>query len=378
MSYFLKKTTPSKKGLYLQIYETSHIPGKGKRNKSYKALGYVSELKAKGIADPIAYGKMEAYRLNGESRARKEAQIGDSSLTKNLGHFLLKSMLDGLDLDGYMDMLSSNKKLQFRLSDFVKSMIYAQVVNPGSKHNAFENVLPNIYGCEGFSYDQILGAVNYIGCDYQKFIELFNRQISKKFGRKVGKAYFDCTNYYFEVDLPDGDRQPGPSKESRHCPIISQALLLDEDQIPLAMSMFPGNESEKPEIRKSIEGLKQRFGIDSRIVQVADKGLNCARNIYAATVEAKDGYIFSKSVLGRNLSKEKRWVLLDDGDANRWTTVSDAAGKEAYRYKECIDTFAYRFDGGDGKKWSSTPGRSASSPTTRRSPGSRGRPSRGR
>ena len=88
---------------------------------------------------------------------------------------------------------------------------------------------------------------------------------------------------------------------------------------------------------------------DSRIVQVADKGLNCARNIYAASKEANDGYIFSKSVHGKNLSKqEKQWVLLEN-ENNIWNEVKDSNGKLIYKYKECIDTFKYKFTNEEGK-----------------------------
>ena len=83
MAYFLKKTTPSKKGLYLQIYEGYYVPGKGKRNRSFKALGYYDELKAKGIEDPIAWAKGQIDGLNEGLGARKDAQIGDSSTSKN-------------------------------------------------------------------------------------------------------------------------------------------------------------------------------------------------------------------------------------------------------------------------------------------------------
>ena len=71
--------------------------------------------------------------------------------------------------------------------------------------------------------------------------------------------------------------------------------------------------------------------------------MNCARNIYAASIEAKDGYIFSKSVHGKNLSKvEKEWILLDN-DSNIWHEVKDTNGKVLYKYKECTDTFEYHF-----------------------------------
>ena len=349
MRYFVKKSTPSKKGLYLQIYKTNYVPGKGNQNKSYKAIGYVSDLIASGIPDPVAYAQNLVDELNSDLPNRKEMKIGDISSSKNLGYFLIKSMIDYLDFDYILKLMSSNMKFHFNLSDFVRSMIYAQIVNPGSKHKAFEKVMPNIYGAESFSYDQILDTINYIGNDYQKFVELLNISIQKKWKRNTSNAYFDCTNYYFEIDLPKEDRQFGPSKEERHLPIIGQALLLDEDQIPIGMSLYPGNESEKPKIRESIENLKQRFDIDSRIVQVADKGLNCARNIYAASKEANDGYIFSKSVHGKNLSKqEKQWVLLEN-ENNIWNEVKDSNGKLIYKYKECIDTFKYKFTNEEGK-----------------------------
>ena len=349
MRYFVKKSKPSKKGLYLQIYKTNYVPGKGNQNKSYKVIGYASDLIASGIPDPVAYAQNLVDELNSNLPNRKEMKIGDISSSKNLGYFLIKSMIDYLDFDYILKLMSSNMKFHFNLSDFVRSMIYAQIVNPGSKHKAFEKVMPNIYGTESFSYDQILDTINYIGNDYQKFVELLNISIQKKWKRNTSNAYFDCTNYYFEIDLPKEDRQFGPSKEERHLPIIGQALLLDEDQIPIGMSLYPGNESEKPKSRESIENLKQRFDIDSRIVQVADKGLNCARNIYAASIEANDGYIFSKSVHGKNLSKqEKEWVLLEN-ENNIWNEVKDSNGKLVYKYKECIDTFKYKFTNEEGE-----------------------------
>lgn len=349
MRYFLKKSTPSKKGLYLQIYQSCYVPGKGGRNKSFKAIGYYNDLIAKGISDPIKYAQDLIDELNKNIPNKQEQKIGDVSFKKNLGYFLLKSIWDYLSLNNDIDIMTSNRNSHFRMSDFIFAMINAQIVNPGSKHNAFEKVIPSLYNSPSFSYDQILDTINYIGDDYQKYIEVLNHHIEKKFSRKTEKAFFDCTNYYFEIDLPKDDKQFGPSKEERHLPIIGQSLLLDEDQIPIGMSLYPGNQSEKPEIRKSIDDLKSRFDINSKIVQVADKGLNCAKNIYAASIEANDGYIFSKSVHGKNLSKqEKNWVLLDNKE-NVWTEIKDTNGKLIFKYKECIDDFEYHFTNDNGE-----------------------------
>ena len=335
MVYFLKKSNPSKKGTYLQIYLNYYDPNtKSKKNKSYKALGYVSDLIDKGINDPISYYTEYVKKLNDELSSVKELQISDSSTQKYAGHFLVKSMFDLLNMDRTLNIVASNFKCQYKFSDMFKALCYSQILSPGSKLKAFERVIPNIYGSPSFSYDQILDAVNFIGGDYHKYIEIINHHINDIWPRNMEKVYFDCTNYYFEIDLETDFLRKGPSKENFKGPIMGQALLLDTEQIPLDTEFYPGNESEKPYLRKRVENMKSRNNVDGRVIQVADKGLNCARNIYSAVVEANDGYIFSKSIRGRSLSKDEQdWILMDDNELNKWIDVRDEIGNLIYKYK---------------------------------------------
>lgn len=335
MVYFLKKSNPSKKGTYLQIYLNYYDPNtKSKKNKSYKALGYVSDLIDKGINDPISYYTEYVKKLNDELSSVKELQISDSSTQKYAGHFLVKSMFDLLNMDRTLNIVASNFKCQYKFSDMFKALCYSQILSPGSKLKAFERVIPNIYGSPSFSYDQILDAVNFIGGDYHKYIEIINHHINDIWPRNMEKVYFDCTNYYFEIDLETDFLRKGPSKENFKGPIMGQALLLDTEQIPLDTEFYPGNESEKPYLRKRVENMKSRNNVNGRVIQVADKGLNCARNIYSAVVEANDGYIFSKSIRGHSLSKDEQdWILMDDNELNKWIDVRDEIGNLIYKYK---------------------------------------------
>jgi len=175
----------------------------------------------------------------------------------NIGHFLLSSIIDELDVKETIDILASQMRFQFSVFDLITQLIYARVISPCSK-----------------------SKTAFIGESYKKYIDLFNHSYEKYFKRDLSNVFFDCTNYYFEIDLPSDDKQKGPSKENRHSPIIGQALLLDADLVPVSMQMYPGNESEKPYIRKVIEEMKQRHNVSGKTIQVADKGLNCARNIY--------------------------------------------------------------------------------------------------
>ena len=347
MAYFLKQSKTSK-GLYLQIYESFHDKKtKSSRHKCYKSLGYVDDLTSDKIPDPVSYYKEEVRKLNNkrakEIEEMKILKIG-ANPTRNFGYFIVKDMYNTLELEKELEPFKYMVDFSYPISSLVEALTYARLVDPCSKLRTFNEVIPYLYEEYDFSLDQIYDGLNYIGSEYGKFIEVINYCIDKKYGRNTSKTYFDCTNYYFEIDFEVDDKQRGPSKENRPNPIIGQALLLDGDAIPLGMRMYPGNESEKPKIRELIKEMKQQNNIKGKTIQVADKGLNCGDNIYDALLH-KDGYIFSQSVIQLE-EKEKKWVLLDDGYEN----VKDKDGNVLYKIKACVDEFPIRVTNKDGKK----------------------------
>ena len=351
MAYFLRQEK-KKKGTYLQMYDSYWDKEKKEsRTKSVMAFGYVEELISDEIPDPVSYYKEYVNQKNTERAAtlaeETRPRAFGSPVEKSIGHFLVHSLLAELGVKETIDILASQMRFQFSIYDMLAQLIYARVLCPCSKSKTVSTVFPHLYNSVPISEDQVYDGCSFIGASYKKYIELFNHCYEQHYKRDFSNVFFDCTNYYFEIDLPCEDKQKGPSKENRHGPIIGQALLLDADLVPLAMQMYPGNESEKPYIRKTIEEMKQRYKVSGKTVQVADKGLNCARNIYAAVKEANDGYVFSKSIHGKNLSeKEKAWVTLEN-DANVFTNYTDEKGQLLFRLKSCVDTFSYQFKEAD-------------------------------
>ena len=341
MAYFLKKSN-YKKGTYLQIYESFYDPErKGGAHRSFKALGYVHELQAKGIDDPISFYKEEVIRLNQEANAAKAAkkakQISDDSPEKLIGYFPMKNINDKLSVKKYMDLMQTATDFRFNVFDMISALVYARLVQPCSKSKTYDEVIPKLFESYDFSLNQLYDGLEYIGCEYEKIIEIYNYQIQQMYPFDTSHTYFDCTNFYFEIDREDDFRKKGPSKENRKEPIVGLGLLLDANQIPIGMKLFPGNQSEKPVIRNIIDDLKKRNSVSGRTIQIADKGLNCAENIFHA-LKNGDGYIFSKSV--KMLPEtEKTWVLLP----NNYRDVKNAAGETLYRIKECVDEVEYKF-----------------------------------
>ena len=346
MSYFIKKSN-RQNGVYLQIYESFYDSAKKcSRHKAIKTLGYVSKLKEQGIDDPISYYQSEVDKMNkkhnDELAEAKTKMISDSPV-KNLGYFLAKGVLNKLKIKDELRPFKLIYDTDYDLFELLEALIYSRIINPVSKLKTWQEVIPQLYEDHSFSLNQIYSGCELLGNEYERIIEIFNHQIKKIYGRQTGKIYFDCTNYYFEIDTPREDLQKGPSKENRKEPIIGMALMLDENQIPIGMQMYPGNESEKPYLRKMVKDMKERNCITGKTIQVADKGLNCGQNIYEALLN-KDGYIFSKSV--KMLPEiEKTWVLLDN---DQWVNVNDENGVLLYKYKECIDKYPYKFKDSDG------------------------------
>lgn len=347
MAYYLRQTKKAK-GIYLQVHESSwNKELKQPRSRSVEAIGYVDELVSDEIPDPVSYYKEYVDRLNAERAALSADETRPRAFVSPIelyaGHFLLHSLMEELGVKEIIGILASARNFQFSIYDMIAQLVFARVISPCSKSKTVSSVFPHLYDSVSISEDQVYDGLEFVGASYKRYIELFNHAYEKHYSRDYSRVFFDCTNYYFEIDMPKEDKQKGPSKEKRHDPSIGQALLLDADLIPLAMQMYPGNRSEKPYMRMIIEEMKQRYKVSGRTVQVADKGLNCARNIYSAVKEADDGYIFSKSIKGTSLSrKEKEWILLEN-EENIFTDYTDDSGKVLLRLKTCVDTFSYSF-----------------------------------
>lgn len=335
MAYYLKKTK-LKGRTYLSIDESFYNHDKkGTAHKCYKSLGSVETHMENGIENPIDYFQKEVDNLNKTKSEVGIRKISDTSPILYLGHFLLKNIMDKLKIKKFVDYFKLTNDFEYDLYELLSSLVYARSVNPCSKNRTFHEVLPNLYHPYNYSYDQLLDGLSFLGSNYEKFIELFTAQVEDIYGVDTSKTYFDCTNFYFEIDREDDFRKKGPSKENQKSPIVGLGLLLDTHQIPIGMKMYPGNESEKPVLRDVINHLKKQNNITGKTIHVADKGLNCAQNIAFSKANG-DGYLFSKSVKGLS-ETEKVWVLLDQ-DFNE---MKDKNGNVLYRYKSCIDKFPY-------------------------------------
>ena len=361
MSYFVR-VTEKVKGKYLQIYDSSWNK-KLERNvsKLYETLGYEEDLKKKiNVSDVVQHYKDKCKQLNDEAKLNKIEKISSNSSIINVGYFILKAMADKLELEPFIDSLSDDRKIKYDLYDLLKYLTYARVVKPSSKIDTCYNILPSLYEGKLFTKDQIYDGLDILGSIYQDIISAINYNLGKVHKVNMKYNYFDCTNFYFEIDLEDLFRKNGPSKEEKKLPLVGLALLLDGDLIPIGMELYPGNQSEKPFLPNIIEkAQKDLFCKENKTIEVADKGLNCEENI-ALALARNNGYLFSKSIKQMFPYRDKKpetnykksyeeslsWIFDEQGYIN----VYDENNNPIYKHKSIVSEYEYLHTCDDGTK----------------------------
>lgn len=347
MAYYLRITNKNK-GKYLQIYETFRVKEtKTVKAKCYESLGYEGDLKTEEINNPIEHYKKYVEQLNAEKELKKliskTEKITDENKTVNIGTSLVKGIFKTLRLEEIFKAFGIIFNRRFSHYEIFRDLVCARIFEPKSKLYTYNEILPIINPHFDYSLDDVYSFLEDFGSRYESIIELINASLSKKYERNTSISFFDCTNFYFEIDKSDELRAKGPSKENRKEPIIGMGLLLDRNCMPITMQMYPGNQSEIPMLKKCIDSTRKQKIIVNRTIRVADKGLNCGNNIYEALMN-KDGYIFSKSVIKLS-EKEKVWVDLENGYIETYEN-----GILVFKIKSCIDEFTYEHTDENKKK----------------------------
>lgn len=368
---YLKKVTikgVTRLYFYESYYEKNKDKGKkGRiRQRVIRSLGNLDELK-KQFPDPIAHFKELAKQETEAIKAANNVSItldlteamklGENNHS-NVGYGIVKALYKELELDKFWKLKTRNKSIKYDMELIFRLLVLSRTLYPGSKRDTFKNRDKYFERISGFTLDDVYHALDLIDeyqLEMQQWIYARSNNIVK---RDLSVSYFDCTNYYFDIGRSDLDffdeegnpvdrngnrtevkyRKRGLEKNHRPDPIVQMGLLMDRNGIPLAYDLFPGNESEKLHMRPIIDRVKSEF-TDTRVIIVADRGLNTSDNIYylngsnKSDDNSRDGYVYGQSVRGG--SKEfKEWVLADDYEV---TSIKNDEGDDiAFKHKSRI------------------------------------------
>lgn len=326
---FLRKSLSHSK-IYLSFVQGYRDENGKVKQKTIEKLGYLDDLK-KQYDDPISHFKQIAKQKSSEEVKEYTIKnlntkiIDDDYSRKNLGYVILKNIYNELNISSFLKEKNNNLKIHYNLNDIFQLLIYSRILFPNSKLSTYNNK-DSFFEKFNFSLDDTYRSLDYFAKYKDELLTTLWNSTKDSYKRDTSVTYYDTTNYYFEISYNDedilndkgeiikkGQRKKGPSKEHRKTPIIQMGLLMDKNSIPMYYDLFPGNESEKLQMRPTLEKTKRKFGIDRTII-VADRGQNTSDNtvfIAGKNDDAHtnhDGYVYGQSILGAD-KEFKTWAL---------------------------------------------------------------------
>ena len=242
---------------------------KKRTNKVVEKLGTYEKLKQNLNEDPIEWAKKYVEELNKQEKTWTRNVLVKYNPSKiieknqqtffNGGYLFLEKIYYQLGLNGICNEITDKYRFKYDLSDILSRLIYSRIIYPSSKLATFE-LSKKYIEQPNFELHDIYRALEVIAKETD-FIqaELYKNSL-KVSKRNTNVLYYDCTNYFFEIEQESGLRQYGPSKEHRPNPITQMGLFMDGDGIPLSFNIYPGNQNEQktliPEESKIINNFK--------------------------------------------------------------------------------------------------------------------------
>ena len=327
----MRVTTSKSKNSESFYITKSFVNDKGTcTSTTFRKLGTLSELileHGPTRDDVMAWAKEEArietekYKKDRQEKAvqitfHADRQLDFGRQVRYRGGYLFpQAIYYQLQMDKICRKLKARHKYQYDMNAILSDLIYTRILEPSSKRSSFKTAQEFL---EKPSYElhDIYRALDVLGSDCD-FIQSEVYKNSHLLGKRNDKIlYYDCTNYYFEIEQEDGSKKYGKSKEHRPNPIIQMGMFMDGDGVPLAFSLFPGNTNEQKSLKPLEQQVIQDFGCQ-KFIYCSDAGLG-SENIRSYNHMGERAFIVTQSIK-KLPSEDKAWAL----DKNGFRRVSD-------------------------------------------------------
>ena len=284
---FLKLTvSKSKNSASFFVQKTIRKNGKP-TTITIEKLGNLETVRARANGeDPYRWAQAYVDELNRKEYEEKKSIIISCSPTKllkkgeqhsfNCGYLFLQQIYYDLGLHNICKKICERHHFSYDLNDILSKLVYSRILFPASKLST--NVLAKKFLEQPtFELHDIYRALSVLAEENDFIQAQLYKNSTGLSPRKSGILYYDCTNYYFEIEEEDALRKYGHSKQHQPLPIVGMGLFMDYDGIPLAFSIFPGNQNEQPTMKPLEQKIIQEFGCDHLVV-CTDAGLSSATN----------------------------------------------------------------------------------------------------
>ena len=300
------------------IYQSYRKENGKSSSRIYRKLGKFNELLEKFDGDKdalMAWAKEEAAKDTAEFNKQKErVSIELSPMARiplnekrsfNAGYLFLQKLCSDFRIDNICRNIRNRHKFTYDFHSILTDLIYARILSPSSKMSSY-SYCQSLLEPPKYSLQNVYRALSVIAEEADYIQEELYLNSNYVHSRNTKVLYYDCTNYYFEIEEESGNRKYGKSKEHRPNPIVTMGLFMDADGIPLAFDIFPGNQNEQVTLKPLETKLIRDFGC-SEFIFCSDAGLGSTKNRLFNSFGNRS-YVITHSL--KKMKKEEREIAL--------------------------------------------------------------------
>ena len=283
---------------------------------------YLNEYKEKcGIPTNIEKIIIEKYTnkfiLKGEKR------------NFNVGYLFLKDIYYSLKINKIVKEISKEYKFEFDLNEVLSNLVFSRIIYPSSKLKTYE-LSKNFIETPKYNLENVYRGLTYLN-NKLDFIqkEIYNNSKSV-IDRNTRIMYFDCTNYYFDINEETDLQKYGKGKDGKAKPLVGMGLFMDGNGLPIAMNIYPGNENETKHLIPLQEKIEKDFELQNKQTIICTDAAMCTDEIKKFNIENGKAFVITQSI--KKLKKEYQEEIFEDSN---WRTLGDLSG--TYKLSEILN-----------------------------------------
>lgn len=311
--------------------------GEKTTTKNIARIGKHSELLAI-TDDPLEYAKAQVVEYNEKHKKgvlpiefnvdfsatlKSNAVVSSKTTSKNIGYFYLQYIYQQLELKKFFKDISEKKKISFDCNEINRFLAFSRILDPKSKLGT-HHALDMYFESPDFAYQHIMRFLDILADNFNEYIEHLFKASNNVVKRNTSVCYYDCTNYYFEIENCDeeyidtvtgevikGLRMYGISKENRPNPIVQMGLFMDGNGIPISMNIAPGNQNEQVGAIPAEKQMIKCFDENTDFIYCADAGLSSLA-IKEFNNRCNRKFVVTQSIKTNKVSKPITQAALND------------------------------------------------------------------